>query len=97
MTIHYVKSWPQFYQPILNGTRTSDIRSKKDRTFKIGDKLVLEEYDPFKGSYTGRKQMVEVTHIISNETPCALSSVVLDNDYAVLSIKLAPFTVEETV
>lgn len=83
-----LKSWPQFFQPILDGTRTSDIRSKKDNHFFIGQKIVLREYDPFKGVYTGRQLIVEVTHVISNDTPCALSSVVLDRDHCVLSIRL---------
>lgn len=87
MTTHIVKSWPQFFQPISAGTRTSDIRLKTDRDFKIGDQMLLEEFDPFGGGYTGNKLLVEITHIISNETPCALSSAVLDNDYCVLSIK----------
>ena len=87
MTKHIVKSWPQFFEPILAGTRTSDIRDKKDREFALGDHMLLQEFDPFGGGYTGREQEVEITHIISNETPCALSSAVLDNDYCVLSIR----------
>lgn len=86
MTTHYVKSWPTFFEPISAGTRTSDIR-KKDRPFAIGDTMVLKEFDWQAGRYTGREQEVEITHIISNETPCALSSAVLDNDYCVLSIR----------
>ncbi|WP_425962671.1 DUF3850 domain-containing protein [Rhizobium nepotum] len=88
MTTHTLKSWPQFFNPILAGTRTSDMRLKTDRDFAIGDHMVLEEFDPFGGGYTGRKATVEITHIISNETPCALSSAVLDNDYCVLSIRM---------
>lgn len=87
MTTHEVKSWPQFFGPILDGTRTSDMRLKTDRDFKIGDIMLLKEFDPFGGGYTGRTQEVEITHIISNDTPCALSSAVLHNDYCVLSIQ----------
>lgn len=84
---HEVKSWPQFFGPIVAGTRTSDMRNKVDREFAIGDHMLLKEFDPFGGGYTGRIQEVEITHIISNETPCALSSAVLNNDYCVLSIR----------
>lgn len=87
MKIHEAKSWPQFFEPIVAGTRTSDMRSKVDRQFQIGDHMLLKEFDPFGGGYTGRQQEVEITHIISNETPCALSSAVLDVDYCVLSIR----------
>ncbi len=82
-----LKSWSQFFAPILAGTRTSDMRSKKDRNFHIGQKLMMCEYDFAKGVYTGRKQLVEVTHIISNDTPCAISSSALDRDHVILSIR----------
>lgn len=88
MTTHIVKSWPQFFEPIVAGIRTSDMRDKTERNYQIGDRMLLQEYDPFKGAYTGREQEVEITHIISNDTPCALSSVALDNNFAVLSIRL---------
>lgn len=94
-TTHVLKSWPQFYQAIVDGTRTSDIRAM-DRPYRIGDHLWLKEYDPFKGAYTGRECWVEVTHIISNDTPCALSSAVLQKGYCVLSIKYTPPFVEKT-
>lgn len=87
MTTHILKSWPQFFEPIVAGTRTSDMRTKRDRSFAKGDNLLLQEFDPFGGGYSGREQLVEVTHIISNDTPCAISSIYLDNDAVVLSIR----------
>lgn len=83
-----LKSWQQFFIPILHLARTSDMRSKKDRDFYVGLKIKLREYDFAKGRYTGRSCNVLVTHIISNDTPCALSSSALDRDYVVLSIKV---------
>lgn len=82
-----LKSWPEFFQKTLEGTKTSDIRSKIDRDFYVGQKITLQEFDPFGTGYTGREQDIEVTHIISNDTPCALSSAVLDRNFCVLSIK----------
>ena len=35
MTEHVLKSWPEFYSPIADGTRTFDLR-KNDRNFKVG-------------------------------------------------------------
>ena len=83
-----LKSWPAFFGPIVAGQRTADIRNKADRDFRIGNVLRLREYDPWIGEYTGRHCVVKVTHVTSNVLPCALSSAVLHNDYAVLSLRL---------
>jgi ASC-1-like (ASCH) protein len=82
-----MKSWKPYFQAIKNGTKTHDLR-KKDRDFKVGDKILLEEYLPFEGSYTGEQLTAEITYITSNDTPCAFSSAVLDNDYCILSLKV---------
>lgn len=88
MADHVMKSWTFLYEHIIAGRRTSDIRCKTDRAFRVGQICRLEEFDPINGHYTGRKCLVEITHIIDNVTPCAMSSSVLDRDYCVLSIKL---------
>ena len=89
-----MKSWPQYFQPMIDGFKTTDIRSKVDRHFHIGQRVLLREYEPFgyrvttqPAGYTGRKAEFEVTHIISNDTPCALSSAVLHRDYCALSLR----------
>lgn len=85
---HEVKSWTMFFGDILSGQRTSDIRITDDRRFKVGDTMILNEYDPVKAEYTGRKQMVEITYIQTNKSnPCAISHLAIADDYAVLSIK----------
>jgi hypothetical protein len=83
-----MKSWPAFFQAIKGGYKLHDIRSKKDRTFEVGQRWLLQEYDPFKGEYTGDSLVVEITYITSNDTPCAYSSAVLDRDAVVLSLKV---------
>lgn len=87
-TLIELKSWPWFFADIITGQRTADIRCAKDRTFERGQLLRLMEFDPTNGTYTGRECEVEVTHITSRDTPCALSSAVLHPDYCVLSIRL---------
>lgn len=49
---HYCKSWSPFFQAIRAGNKTHDLRYDVDRNFKVGDEIVLEEYDPFKGGNT---------------------------------------------
>ncbi len=91
MTKHICKSWPAYFQAIKRGDKTHDLR-KMDRDFKVGDTILLQEYDPFTGKYTGQECTVEITYITSNETPCAFSSAVLENGYCILSlrVKIAP-------
>lgn len=89
MEIHKLKSWTLFYNDILSGIRTSDIRCTDDRRFLVGDQMELNEFDPVKFEYTGRQQMVEITYVQTNKSnPCAISNDALRDNYAVLSIKL---------
>lgn len=44
--IHRLKTWPVFYQAIQDGTKTFEIRNTADRKFSVGDKLLLEEFEP---------------------------------------------------
>lgn len=87
MTRHTMKSWPQFFQPLVNGEKKHDLRSTKDRRFAVGDILELHEYDPVKGAYTGRLAEFRVTFITSEDTPCAYSSAALERGYAILSLQ----------
>lgn len=88
MATYEVKSWTHFFQSIKNGTKLHDMRDLKDRKYKIGDFLILKEYDPFKGEYTGDSCKVEITYITSADTPCAFSSAALAPGFCILSLKL---------
>jgi Domain of unknown function (DUF3850) len=85
---HRLKCWPQFFEPIKAGNKTHDLRRSDDRAFQVGDRLLLEEYDPAKDSYTGRKLAVRVTYVTSSDLPCALSKDALHPDFCILSIAL---------
>jgi hypothetical protein len=85
---HRLKCWPEFFEPIKAGNKTHDLRRSDDREFHIGDRLLLEEYDPEKHSYTGRALVVQVTYITSSDLPCALSKDALHPDFCILSIAL---------
>lgn len=84
---HKVKSWTAFYQAIKAGEKTHDLRDTVDRNYKVGDTLLLQEYDPFKGDYTGDECEVSITYITSSQFPCAFSSSVLPKGYVILSIQ----------
>ena len=85
---HHLKCWPEFFELIKAGKKTHDLRRADDRDFQVGNRLLLEEFDPDRGAYTGRTLQVNVTYITSGELPCALSKEALHPDYCILSIKL---------
>lgn len=45
MTIHELKILPEYFKAQKAGKKNFEIR-KNDRDYKVGDKLVLKEYDP---------------------------------------------------
>ena len=60
MKMHELKIWPEFFEPVLNGKKTFEIRID-DRGFKIGDDLLLREYQS--QTYTGREIKKTITYI----------------------------------
>lgn len=85
---HAVKSWTFLYEAIISGKKKYDLRDARDRSFEVGDILLLQEFDITKGIYTGREQSAIITYITDRDTPCALSSTVLASGFAILGIEL---------
>src|ERR1041385_4604932 len=83
---HHLKSWPQFFRPIRDGSRTHELR-RNDRDYAVGDLLVLHEFDPEAQRYTGAECEVEVSSITSLKQPCAVSEDALHPDFCILSIR----------
>jgi len=59
---HELKTWPKYFHQILIGNKTFEAR-KNDRDFKVGDELILREWDPTSG-YTPQMVTRKVTHIL---------------------------------
>lgn len=83
-----VKSWPWLFGPMCAGQKTHDMRDKRDRDYKVGDRMLLREFDPRTGQYTGREAAAMITYITDNVTPCAMSSGALDNNFCILSVSV---------
>lgn len=85
--VHIVKSWSHFFKAIKAGEKTHELRDN-DRRYKVGDIMILQDYDNIDGKYTGAECAVKITYITNRERPCAFSGSVLDPKYCILSIKL---------
>lgn len=62
-TAHKLKILPEYFQAVWDGTKTFELR-KFDRDYKVGDILVLEEWDG--RDYTGSAICKRVSYILSN-------------------------------
>lgn len=83
---HELKCWPKFFAAIARGEKRHDLRRATDRDFRLGDRLLLREFDPERDAYTGKTQLVTITYITSADLPCALSKQALNPDFCILSI-----------
>jgi hypothetical protein len=83
---HKVKSWPQFFEATLSGAKAHEVRRLTDRDYRVGDRLLLREYDPITATYSGRELVVRITYMTSAEAPCAPSEECLHPDFCILSI-----------
>jgi len=61
--IHELKSIPPFFQAVLDGTKTFEVR-REDRGFNLSDTLWLREFDHDTG-YSGRELRVSVRYLSS--------------------------------
>lgn len=62
MIRHELKTWPEYFEAVVSGEKTFEIR-ENDRDFQVGDTLVLREWVTLTGQYSGRQHEVEVTYI----------------------------------
>lgn len=60
---HALKTWPEYFEALHSGEKTFEVR-RKDRPFKNGDRLLLQEWDNVNECYTGRELWFEVTYIL---------------------------------
>jgi hypothetical protein len=81
--VHELKTWPQFFGVVKSGDKKMELR-KNDRLFKVGDDLILKEWDPVEGKCTGRICRRRITHIYEGTGWGLLPG------FAILSIKKLP-------
>lgn len=64
MINHQLKILPKYFKEVAKGNKTFEVR-KDDRKFKIGDCLVLREFE--NGEYTGQYVSKYITYILGRE------------------------------
>jgi len=62
--VHQLKCWPAYFDPIVKGLKTYDLR-KNDRDFKVGDEVQLEEWRPGTKQYTGRLIRMRIVALLT--------------------------------
>lgn len=87
MTTHELKSWPDFFEPILSGAKKFELRIN-DRDFQVGHILRLREYDDRKGQYTGREITKRVTYLLDGLGSGAIAPLVgLNRKFCIMSLE----------
>lgn len=56
------KCWPEYFEKILSGDKTFDVRLA-DWKCSVGDILILKEWDPKTKKFTGKKLEKKITYI----------------------------------
>lgn len=60
--IHELKCWPGYFLPLCERVKSFEIR-KNDRDFKVGDTLILRQWNPETGYYEWGMIEREVTYV----------------------------------
>ena len=87
MTKHVLKSWPEFFEPIFKEAKNFELR-KNDRHYKVGDVLVLREWEPTRNEYSGRKCTRTVIYRLDGIGPGGITPLHgLSQGYCVLGLE----------
>lgn len=62
---HALKTWPEFYRLVESGEKPFEVR-KMDRPFKVGETLLLQEWDNDKQEFTGNELKRVITYILAD-------------------------------
>lgn len=65
--LHHLKTWPQYFRAVQNGSKPFEIRNNADRDFQVGDFVTLHEWDPSVNRYVGPKITQMITYVTNYE------------------------------
>ena len=94
--LHDLKIAPEWFETVISGIKTFEVRREDDKVFHPNDVLQLREFDGKK--YTGRQCIADVRFVLRGEYCrdgyCIMSIVVRDRADRALDIKPCPFCPE---
>ena len=64
-TCHELKTWHDYFEMMWRGDKTFELR-RNDRDYKVGDLLLLREYDEKAGAYMPRSMLMHVTCVVKD-------------------------------
>jgi len=70
---HEIKTWPKHFNAVWEKEKSFELR-KNDRNFRIGDWLILLEFNPEEVSYTSRYAIGMVSYILGSTKDGGLKS-----------------------
>lgn len=77
--VHHLKTWIEYFEEIFMDRKKFEVR-KNDRDYKVGDFLIIKEFDNDKQKYTGREMARVITYVLHG------GQFGIEKDYVVLSI-----------
>lgn len=75
---HALKTWPVYFKAVKSGQKKFEIR-KADRPFKVGDRLLLQEFDNETSTYSGDEMEFAIT--------CMVDTFGVKKGYVILGIE----------
>lgn len=63
MIVHHIKCWPEYFDRLCNGTKPFEVR-RNDRDYQTGDQLIIREWDPLPGTYSGRTLGAVISYVL---------------------------------
>lgn len=62
--VHELEILPNYFEDVKSGIKQFEI-SFNDKKFKVGDCVILKEYDDYREFFTGRKIRVKITYLLT--------------------------------
>ncbi len=87
MQHHLLKCWPEYFEEVERGDKTFELR-KNDRDFKLGDHVVLREFKPAAGEYTGRELDLTITYVLDPTAMQLAKVAVVHEEWCIFSFKV---------
>lgn len=83
------KIWPKFFNDIIKRQKRFEIRKDEDKV-KVGDVLILKEWDPETKEYTGRELTCRVEYVFRGDK--YKEDFGLKPGYCIIGFWVLPFT-----